>query len=141
MNYVRRGLSRGANLTVCPLLIFLSVPFVAGIIAWAALAPESLLGWVHCPLREVTSIPCPSCGSTFAITCYANGHWQEGVLANPLLALIGVTYVLSLLWTLAVTVVPSWHGEFQFSGREKKAVRWLAALLIVINWVWLLIRC
>ena len=140
MKYVRQGQSRSKNLTVFPLLIFLLAPLAAGLYTLARWAPDGLLAAVQCPLRAATGLPCPSCGSTLAVTRYADGSWWQGVLANPLLALLLLLYMMALVWTITVTIAPRWHGELRLSPPEKKAANWLVAFLIILNWIWLVNR-
>ena len=40
-------------------------------------------GWVICPLRATTGIPCPLCGMTTSVTATGRGRLGDAVAANP----------------------------------------------------------
>ena len=56
--------------------------------------------WIHvhhdpgalCPLRRLTGIPCPVCGSTTVFMEAGAGHWTAALTANPftVLAFVGL---------------------------------------------------
>ncbi|MDH6120603.1 hypothetical protein ABH930_003878 [Kitasatospora sp. GAS204A] len=48
---------------------------------------------VLCPLRRLTGIPCPACGSTTVFIEAGHGHWLAALTANP----VTVVAVLGLL--------------------------------------------
>ncbi len=55
-----------------------------------------------CPLRTVTGIPCPLCGSTRGVIAAVHGHLTEAIRLNPASILVLV---------LAVLVVAGWRVE------------------------------
>lgn len=40
-------------------------------------------GWVLCPLRLTTGIPCPLCGMTTSVVATSRGRFSEALAANP----------------------------------------------------------
>jgi len=122
------------------LLVFpLGLLAVAGL-ALARFFPAQLLKITFCPLRSVTHIPCPTCGSTAAATCLAAGEPLAALATNPLMVLVGACLAVWSLHALAATFVPAWRFSLDVSPREKKAASYLTALIIVANWVYLLLR-
>ena len=101
-------------------------------------APDFVLGVAHCPLRESSGFPCPTCGGTLTATHLASGNWDQAVRANPLVALLALGYVPVAAAALAATIVPRWRRSLSLTPSEKKTARWLAVLLVVLNWAWLI---
>jgi hypothetical protein len=107
-----------------------------------ALAAACSLGaaWVHehhdpgtlCPLRRLTGIPCPLCGSTSAFTAAGAGHWYGALAANPF-TVLGVLLLLAAP-ALPADPVRAWTGL-------PYAWRWgpLAAV-VAASWLWQLHR-
>ncbi|MDX2472689.1 MAG: hypothetical protein QNL91_03185, partial [Candidatus Krumholzibacteria bacterium] len=58
----------------------------------------------------------------------------------PLLGGLGGLYVLLAVYATAATVVPSWRRSLQLTATEKRTARWLAILLLALNWAWLVRR-
>jgi hypothetical protein len=107
-----------------------------GVAAAASLAAA----WVHqnhdpgalCPLRRLTGIPCPFCGSTTVFMEAGAGHWTAALLANP------VTVVAALVFFAApLLAVDPVAVALRPSGR----VRWIGfASVLVGSWLWQLHR-
>jgi hypothetical protein len=123
------------RLLALPLLLFL----VAGLIA-ARQFPDLVYGLAHCPLRDITGIPCPTCGGTHTAASLAVGNWQAALAANPVVAVGIVAFSLWAVFCLAATVAPGLRRSLSLSSGEKKAARILAALLIVTAWVFQVAR-
>ncbi|MDX2473312.1 MAG: DUF2752 domain-containing protein [Candidatus Krumholzibacteria bacterium] len=128
------------NSPVARLLLFAFFPLLIGALILVRMAPDFVLGLAYCPLRESTGFPCPTCGGTLAATHLVGHHWLAAVAANPLLVGLGGLYVLLAIYATAATVVPSWRRSLQLTATEKKTARWLAILLLALNWAWLVRR-
>ena len=96
--------------------------------------------WVHehhdpgalCPLRRLTGVPCPMCGSTTVFMEAGAGHWTTALTANPFT-------VLAFFAFLAVPIaqidpVASWA---RLPARRRNT---LLAVVIVLSWLWQLHR-
>jgi hypothetical protein len=126
-----------------PLPRLLVFPFgilaVGGLIlAWTR--PALLLGMAHCPLRDLTGIPCPTCGGTHAALALAHGRFATAFTANPLVAVGLVLLGLWLLWGVLATLVPPLRRQMTLSAREKRTARILAVLLLGATWIWEILR-
>lgn len=97
-------------------------------------------GWVHehhdpgvlCPLRRITGVPCPLCGSTTVFMAAGSGHWQHVLTANPFTALATLFFLAAPL--SPVDPVRSWTGL-------PHAWRWgPLALVVAASWLWQLHR-
>ena len=107
-----------------------------------ALATVCSLGaaWVHenhdpgalCPLRRLTGVPCPLCGSTTVFMEAGAGHWTAALSANPFT-------VVAFLVFLAVPIagidpaqswvaLPAWRRNL------------LLGLVLALSWLWQLHR-
>lgn len=122
-----------------PLPRLLVFPF--GLLALAGLVllrfqSDLVLRWAHCPLREVTGLPCPTCGGTHAAVDLVQGRWLDALRANPLVVVGLVLFGLWLAGGLLATVMPQLRRDIHWTPAEKRTARILAILLLVTTWVW-----
>jgi hypothetical protein len=120
------------------LLRWLVVPFLAvggALVAVAAWAPDLLLGVAHCPWRDATGLPCPTCGGTEAAVRLAHGQWAAAWRTNPLAPLLVLGVVAWGAWALAAAWLPALRVRPLLGPREKKAARMGAALLLALLWL------
>jgi len=75
------------------------LPLTSAVFAVSALwSPTELPGFVLCPFRALTGLPCPGCGMTRAFCALSSGRFDEALSWNrgaPAL------YTLFWLWTAA----------------------------------------
>ena len=121
-----------------PLPRLLVFPF--GILAAFGLAivrfkPELVLQLAHCPLRDMTGVPCPTCGGTHTAVALANGRWAEAFAANPLVAAGLVVFGIWLLTGVLTTAVPQLRRDLVLTSGEKRTARILAVLFIIAAWI------
>jgi hypothetical protein len=107
-----------------------------GVVATASVAAA----WVHqnhdpgalCPLRRLTGVPCPFCGSTTVFMEAGAGHWWAALAANP------VTVVAVLVFLAAPLLAVDPLGTLV---RLPKQVLWIGGgVLLVGSWLWQLHR-
>lgn len=120
------------------LLVF---PF--GLLAFAGflavrIMPEKVMQLAHCPLRDLTGLPCPTCGGTHAAVSLAQGRLAEAFAASPLVAGGTVLFSLWLIVGVAATVVPAWRRSLELGPGEKRTARILAVLIGVVGWIWVI---
>ena len=92
----------------------------------AAMAPA-------CTFRELTGVPCFTCGSTRAVLSLKAGEVLRALDFNPLTALGSLCFVaggLAAPWLLPKTA--GW--------RLPKRWTWIVAGVFVLNWVYLILR-
>ncbi len=126
-----------------PLPRLLVFPF--GLLALFGLAaslfvPDKVLLLAHCPLRDLTGLPCPTCGGTHAAVALAHGRPAEAFTTSPLVAGALVLFSIWLMAGLATTLVPAWRHELVLGPREKRTARFLAVLLVLWGWAWVIFR-
>ena len=107
-----------------------------------ALAATCSLGaaWIHehhdpgalCPLRRLTGIPCPMCGSTTVFMEAGAGHWTAALTANPFTVLAFLVFLAAPL-TL-IDPVASWA---KLPARRRNV---LLGVVLALSWGWQLHR-
>lgn len=106
-----------------------------------------------CTFRQVTGVPCPSCGATRAGLALAQGDLMLALSYNPLVVIsLGILFGWSMF-----CVFKKWGGKFvsrrlskmmakifgahfgsaKFKMRQR--LRWLAIGAIVLNWSYLIV--
>lgn len=87
---------------------------------------------VLCPLRRLTGVPCPFCGSTTVFMEAGGGHWAQAVLANP----FTVAAALVFLVAPAFAVDP-----VRMAQNLPPRARWIGGgALLLASWLWQLHR-
>ncbi|MHA6760502.1 DUF2752 domain-containing protein [Streptacidiphilus sp. PAMC 29251] len=84
---------------------------------------------VVCPLRLLTGIPCPVCGSTTVFVELGSGHPLAALLANPFTVLFGLGLLLAPLGL---------RGWWQ--GRSQRLRVGVLVSAAVLSWFWQLHR-
>lgn len=84
---------------------------------------------VLCPLRRLTGIPCPACGSTSVFMDLGAGHVGAAVLANPVTVLVG----------LGLLFAPLGGGQW-WQRQPVRRRNMIIALAAGISWLWQLSR-
>jgi hypothetical protein len=94
-----------------------------------------------CMFRELTHLPCPSCGTTRAVMLLLSGHFLESAMVNPLGLLLAAAMIVIPIWMLAdfLRKDSSLFRTYIRAEELFKKKLWLALpaiSLIVINWIW-----
>lgn len=115
---------------------------------WVLLArafpqPDSLLSGA-CLFKRITTLPCPSCGTTRAIVALSHGNLLASLLLNPLGYLSAAIMLIAPLWILAdlLTRTSSFYRFYLAAERllRKKYIAIPAILLVLANWVWNVVK-
>lgn len=113
----------------------------ASAIRFGAVAVASVAAaWVHenhdpgalCPLRRMTGVPCPFCGSTTVFMEAGAGHWSAALTANPVTVVAALVFLAAPLLALdpIATLV-----------RMPPRLLWIGgALILAGSWLWQLHR-
>jgi hypothetical protein len=93
-----------------------------------------------CIFKEVTHIPCPSCGSTRSAISLLHGNIADALYWNPIGFLLGIIWVIVPLW-LIFDVVLKKDSFFRLYKRseatlEQKKVAVPLIILVLANWIW-----
>jgi hypothetical protein len=84
---------------------------------------------VLCPLRRLTGVPCPLCGSTTVFIEAGHGHWLAALAANPV----------TVVGALCLLTAPLGGGArwWALSERQRTGVLGVA---LAVSWAWQLNR-
>ena len=112
-----------------------SLALLVGLMVLARMALHFQLPLPSCPLRELTGVSCPLCGSTRTFAALARLDFAAALRLNPLVcvAACGAT----ALWLLAVLRMEkplAWLGSLLVRGAMWK---WLLAAALALNWLYL----
>jgi hypothetical protein len=115
---------------------------VLGSVDRLALAGVCSLGaaWVHqhhdpgamCPLRRLTGIPCPVCGSTTLFMEAGAGHWTAALAANPFTVLAFLVFAGAPL--AGIDPASSWA---RMPALRRNV---LLGVVLALSWLWQLHR-
>lgn len=93
-----------------------------------------------CIFKNVTGIPCPSCGTTRAVQLILQGKIIESLYMNPFGIIVTVLMAAAPLWILFDVIVQKESFlVFYKKAEETIRIKWLSIVLIilvVINWTW-----
>jgi len=123
------------------LYLFLFIACIAGL-GWLALnhAEDPEHGLTLCLFRAVTSLPCPSCGTTRSVWAVMHGDFFQALYYNPLGYIVLPIMLITPVWIIIDLLTKS-QSLMLFYKRVESALRKrnLAAVLIgliLLNWVW-----
>lgn len=109
-----------------------SSPFAQFLLCAAGIGLVALLahffGLTLCPLKRLTGIPCPTCGTTRACLLLLRGHPRDAFAMQPF-ALVGIP--LLILWILSPRV-----RAFSAALWKHSTIKLLALLLLLLDWLY-----
>ena len=115
-------------------------PRTAALRLGAMAAASVAAAWVHqnhdpgalCPLRRLTGVPCPFCGSTTVFMEAGAGHWGAALTANPVTVVAALVFLAAPL--LAIDPIAT-------LSRLPSRLLWIGGgLLLAGSWLWQLHR-
>jgi hypothetical protein len=97
-------------------------------------------GFNLCPIKSVTDIPCPSCGSTRSLMEIFHGNFVLALNINPLGYIIALLMMILPFWISYDLIRKRSSFHFFYIKTEKfisyKFIASLLIVLILINWCW-----
>jgi hypothetical protein len=93
-----------------------------------------------CLIKSITSIPCPSCGSTRAVLSFLKGDFSDSLFWNPIGIILIVIMVVTPIWILFDLVFKKsslynfYHHTELFLKRKWIVI--ISILLVLLNWIW-----
>ena len=125
------------------LYFFLSIACLAGY-AWLIFNTFTESSSNHnfrvCIFKQITSIPCPSCGSTRSLVSLFNGDFKGAFYWNPLGIVLLGALIIAPIW-IGLDLISKkdtllrFYEKFESTLKQKKVAIPLI-LLIIINWIW-----
>ena len=93
-----------------------------------------------CIIKQVTNIPCPSCGTTRSVVSLTKGDIIKALNINPLGFLVAFIMLLAPFWIIAdlltknSTLFDFYQKLETYLKKPKYAIPLI--LLVIINWIW-----
>ena len=93
-----------------------------------------------CLFKQVTGIPCPSCGSTRSVLALLKGDFAGALFWNPFGILIMLILIISPVWMIYDIVLRK-ESLYNFYIRSEQFFKrkWIAIpaiILVLLNWIW-----
>lgn len=97
-----------------------------------------------CLVKNVTTIPCPSCGTTRSMISMFQGDFIQAMLINPFGLLLAIIMILTPIW-IAFDVIAKKNTLFSLYGKlethlKKPIVAIPLIILVIFNWIWNIIK-
>jgi len=93
-----------------------------------------------CMIKSITSVPCPSCGTSRAVILIMEGDYIEALKMNPLGFIISCILLVCPLWILADLMMRgNSFLHFYHAMESFLRIRWVALMmitLVITNWIW-----
>jgi Protein of unknown function (DUF2752) len=93
-----------------------------------------------CIIKNATGFPCPSCGTTRAVTLLLEGQLIESVLLNPFGILVAIIMTIFPFWILMDVVLKKDTFLKAYKKTEgiirTKLLAIVLILLVLLNWIW-----
>ena len=93
-----------------------------------------------CIFKNITGVPCPSCGTTRAIQLILHGKIIESLYMNPFGIIVAILMTVAPFWILYDVIVQKESFLFFYKKSEETIrIKWLSIVLIILvilNWIW-----
>jgi hypothetical protein len=117
--------------------LFLVVSFVAGAscVVWLAFG----LPWPGCSFRQLTGLPCPTCGATRSALSLLHGNLAAAWQRNPLMFVCYAGALILDLYCVGVLLFRFPRVRlFGVPSKVKRGLYLLTMVAIAANWIYLL---
>jgi Protein of unknown function (DUF2752) len=93
-----------------------------------------------CMIKNITGFPCPSCGTTRAVSLIWQGKLVQSLAVNPLGIVVFILMIVAPIWILFDLLLKK-ETFYNFYKKTEVTLKnkWLAIfliVLIVLNWFW-----
>jgi hypothetical protein len=92
-----------------------------------------------CLFKKITSLPCPSCGTTQSVLAIIRGNFDEAVKKNPLGFIVFPVLIILPVWILFDFILRrnSFYNFYPVMEHfiRRKWVAYPVILLLLMNWV------
>ncbi|VXB35836.1 conserved membrane hypothetical protein [Flavobacterium sp. 9AF] len=93
-----------------------------------------------CFVKNITNIPCPSCGTTRAVVEISKGNLIDSLFINPFGILVAVIMIVSPFWILLDLIFKResfylFYNKIELFLRDKKTAI-ILIVLVLLNWIW-----
>ncbi len=93
-----------------------------------------------CLFKKISTIPCPSCGSTRSVLSLLHGRIEQAFLLNPIGFLLFLIMTASPIW-ICIDFLLKKDSFFIFYNKaehilKQKLVAIPLMVLVLLNWIW-----
>lgn len=93
-----------------------------------------------CFLKNVTNIPCPSCGTTRAVMEISKGEISQSILLNPFGIIVAIIMLICPIW-IVYDFLSKKDSFYQFYTKSEEILRRKKVyipllILVLLNWIW-----
>lgn len=114
------------------------LPLTSAVFAVSALwSPKDLPGFVLCPFRAVTGLPCPGCGMTRAFCAIGHGDFTSAVVFNPLAPFVFAAML--LVWAHALATLLKLDTVRATIERLRPNAR-VTRVMLAVTLIWWVVR-
>jgi len=125
------------------LYALLSVACITGY-AWLGFSyftdGPSHVGAEMCLFKQLTNIPCPSCGSTRAVLSLLQGNFLNAFLFNPFGYIIFLILLIVPFWIIfdVITTKATLYRFYRNSESliKQKLIAIPLIFIVILNWIW-----
>jgi hypothetical protein len=93
-----------------------------------------------CVFKDLTGVPCPTCGATRSVVHLAQGEFFSSFSMNPLVSLCFVIAALAFFYSMITLIARIPRIGVILSDKEKNIVRFGTVALVMANWCYILSR-
>lgn len=107
--------------------------------------PDSTNGFTVCLFKNVTGVPCPSCGITRSLLLLMTGDLRNAMLLNPLGGLAAFALIATPLWIIfdlatRKNTLPLLFLWTERKIKTKKSIYIPLVALVLLNWGWNILK-
>ena len=93
-----------------------------------------------CLVKNITNIPCPSCGTTRAVMEISKGEISQSILLNPFGIIVALIMLVCPIW-IAYDYLSKKDSFYQFYSKSEEILRRKKVyipllILVLLNWIW-----
>ena len=92
-----------------------------------------------CAFRQLSGMPCPTCGSTHALLHLAQGEVMPALFFNPLFTLTMIFLLAAFVCSIVAAALKLRRLNFFSSKKERFVLKTAAVMLVILQWVYLII--
>ena len=93
-----------------------------------------------CLFKKVTTVPCPSCGTTRSVMQLSHGNFLSAILINPFGIIVGLIMIIAPVWISYDFIQKKETFYTAYLKIEtilrKRKVAIVLIVLVVANWIW-----
>jgi len=93
-----------------------------------------------CLFKKVTTVPCPSCGTTRSVMQFSHGNFLSAILINPFGIIVGLIMIVAPIWISYDFIQKKETFYTAYLKIEtilrKRKVAIVLIVLVIANWIW-----